>query len=127
MNNKGFSLIELVMFIIIGAIFLPASVIAFTKVMDNYSRPDYYVKAKFYADKKTAEAINNIYNSIGCLNETVDGYILECTISMIDPETLTTAGSNANYKQIKITVQHPNLLENYEIYTIVTKRPKDSS
>jgi len=61
MNNKGFTLIELVMFIVVGGIFLPASMIAFTSVMNNYSRPDYTIKARFYAEKRMSEITNRLY------------------------------------------------------------------
>ncbi len=99
LNDKGFTLIELIMFIIIGAIFLPASMIAFSSVMSNYSRPDYYMKARFYADKRMAEITNNQYDDIKvgssslCPNHTVsaepeapdDGYTTECAIVAINP------------------------------------------
>jgi len=144
-NNKGFTLIELIIFIIIGGIFLPASFVAFTSVMNNYSRPDYYMKAMFYADKRMAEITNNPYVSIlpnvpipptglSCsdtfppTNFTPEaapdaGYTTGCVIEFINPDLHTTANPNSNYKRITVTVKYSGLLSDYTISTIVTKRP----
>ncbi len=137
MNKKGFTLIELIMFIIIGAIFLPASMIAFTSVMSNYSRPDYYVKAKFYADKRMAEITGNSYDNItaaglSCSTPAVftaesspdDGYTTGCIIESINPFDLSTKSPTSNYyKKITVTVRYSRLLSDYTISTIVTRRP----
>jgi prepilin-type N-terminal cleavage/methylation domain-containing protein len=127
-NNKGFTLIELIIFIIIGGIFLPASFVAFTSVMNNYSRPDYYVKAMFYADKRMAEITNNPYDNITqaslCSTPTTEGggYTTECSVVTINPD-LSTTSPNPNYKRITVTVKYSGLLSDYIIKTIVTRRP----
>ena len=137
MNKKGFTLIELIIFIVIGAIFLPASMIAFTSVMSNYSRPDYYVKARFYADKRMAEITNNLYDNIAvgasglCPNNKTeaapdDAYRTECAIvAMNNDLTISSDQTNnkAPYKKITVTVTYPGLLSNYVISTIITRRP----
>ncbi|MDD4197665.1 MAG: prepilin-type N-terminal cleavage/methylation domain-containing protein [Syntrophorhabdaceae bacterium] len=145
MNDKGFTLVELIMFIIIGAIFLPASMIAFTSVMNNYSRPDYYVKARFYADKRMAEITSkpydDIYNEfpIGgvstlCPNITAsaapeapdDGYTTSCAIVAITPNLTISpiqTDNKAPYKKITVTVTYSGPLSDYTISTIVTRRP----
>jgi hypothetical protein len=128
------------MFIIIGAIFLPASMIAFTSVMSDYSRPDYYVKARFYADKRMAEITNNTYDNIipspcptalstlpttpetapdngygtGSCVDTINAYDLSTTTTPLSPY----------YKRITVTVRYSGLLNDYVISTIVTRRPK---
>jgi prepilin-type N-terminal cleavage/methylation domain-containing protein len=137
LNDKGFTLIELIMFIVIGAIFLPACMIAFTSVMGNYSRPDYYVKARFYADKRMAEITNNQYDditvgtSVLCPNSTAeawpdDKYTTTCAIAAINPDlTISSDQTNnkAPYKRITVTVTYSGLLSPYIISTIVTRRP----
>jgi hypothetical protein len=62
LNSKGFTLIELIIFIIIGAIILPASFVAFTAAIKHFSTPDYYVKARFFAEQKMEELTSNTYN-----------------------------------------------------------------
>jgi len=128
MNNKGFTLIELVMFIVIGGIFLPASMIAFTSVMNNYSRPDYTIKARFYAEKRISEITNRLYSDIvagSCSNTDEDeGYTTECSIVTVNPDTLTTTTPDANYKRITVAVKHVGLLTDHIVVTMVAKRPK---
>ena len=138
LSNKGFTLIELIVFIIIGAIFLPASFVAFTSVMNNYSRPDYYVKAKAYADKRMAETTNNPYDSIPPGLSSLcpatftaeaspdDGYTTGCAINLINANDLstTTMPTSPYYKRITVTVKYSGLLSDYVISTIVTRRPK---
>lgn len=140
MNDKGFTLIELIMFIIIGAIFLPASMIAFTSVMNNYSRPDYYVKARFYADKRMAEITSKPYDDItpaklSCSATSSptdftaesapdDGYATGCVIELINPSDLSTKSPTSSYyKKITVKVTYSGLLGPYVISTIVTRRP----
>jgi Tfp pilus assembly protein FimT len=74
-GNKGFTLVELVAFIVIGGIFLPASMIAFSEIS------------------------------------------LQCSAS----HTVTTDFSY--YKRIEVTVQMPDN-SIYDVYTVVSKRPK---
>ncbi|NLT21804.1 MAG: hypothetical protein GXX82_02025 [Syntrophorhabdus sp.] len=131
-NNKGFTLIELVMFIVVGGIFLPASMIAFTSVMNNYSRPDYYMKARFYAEKRVAEITNTPYDNLvpgSCSSTSEEGgkYTVECSVTSLNPDLSpsgTTSGTDP-YKRIVVTVKHTGLLDGkHVISTIITRRPK---
>ena len=140
LNDQGFTLVELIMFVVIGAIFLPASMIAFTSVMNSYSRPDYYVKARFYADKRMASITNNTYDSITAAGLACSatsppaiftaesapdtGYTTGCVIELINPNDLsTTSPTSIYYKRITVTVKYSGLLSDYTISTIVTRRP----
>ena len=58
-SYKGFTLIELIIFIIVGAIILPASFVAFTAAIKHFSTPDYYVKARFFAEQRMEEVTSN--------------------------------------------------------------------
>ncbi len=136
LGKKGFTLIELIVFIVVGAIFLPVSLIAFTSVMNNYSRPDYYVKAKFFADKKMAEITNDTYDNINisqnsCSNPLTftpeaapdNGYTTGFCVDYLNTD-LTKNSNPTNYTQITVTVKNPVLLSDYVISTIVTRRPQ---
>ena len=136
-GNKGFTLVELVAFIVIGGIFLPASMIAFTSVMSNFSTPDYQVKARFMAEQKVEGLTASSYDGLNTVNkpyESVPGYAgyqwkwivcntgsseisLQCSAS----HTVTTDFSY--YKRIEVTVQMPDN-SIYDVYTVVSKRPK---
>jgi len=131
LNNKGFTLIELIMFIIVGAIFIPVSLIAFTSVMSNYSRPDYYVKARFYAEERMSEITSLPYDNItndNLCSEQIDlgdDYKTKCTIILINPVDLSTTSASPYYKRIIVTVEYPGLLgDGYIVSTIVTRRPE---
>lgn len=109
--------------------------IAFTSVMNNYSRPDYYVKARFYADKRMAEITSNTYDNIKVgstdlcpdkKSEADGGYETECAILAINNDlTISSDQTNneAPYKRITVTVRYSGLLSDYTISTIVTRRP----
>ena len=68
LGNKGFTLIELVAFIIIGGIILPASLIAFTAVLEGFSRPDYQAQARFIAEAKMEDITSQSFNSLPTQN-----------------------------------------------------------
>jgi len=131
LNDKGFTLIELIMFIIVGAIFIPVSLIAFTSVMSNYSRPDYYVKARFYAEERMSEITSLPYDKIipgqfdWQLVEESGGYETKYDVIEINPVDLgTTSTSPSDYKRITVAVQYSGLWGGpYTVSTIVTRRP----
>ena len=143
MSNKGFTLIELIIFIIVGGILLPLAMIAFTSAMKGASTPDYMIKARFYAEQKMEELTKDRFDCV-CIN--TGSCFPSCnTGSNIDtPETnyqrtwsicyvpstnlndLTQCSSTySNYKRITITVTPPTgSTNNYDVSTIVTRRPK---
>lgn len=146
--NVGFTLIELIIFIVVGAIFLPASFIAFTTAMQHFSRPDYYVKARFLAEQKMEELTSNSYDCV-CTSMTPNPSGLcklgpnryDCTVGMgsdvpelswtrtwsvcyvtsdnIDPVSGCSTSYNA-YKRISITVDPPSSGTDYPDYIVKT-------
>jgi len=135
LGNKGFTLIELVTFVIIGGIFLPASMVAFSSVMSNFSMPDYQVRARFYAEQKMEELTSRNYadpllnlrakdaEPYPLVSGTAD-YRWTWEIRYIDPTTNPIQdGSNTNYKRISVYVKAPDASE-YKVHTIITRRPK---
>lgn len=117
--------------------------VAFTSVMSNYSRPNYYVKARFYADKRMAEITSKTYDDItpaklSCSSdasvlpvftaelEPDDGYSTGCIIEFINPFDLSTKSPTSSYyKRVTVTAKHSGLLGDYTISTILTRRPKE--
>jgi prepilin-type N-terminal cleavage/methylation domain-containing protein len=141
MNRKGFTLIELIIFIVVGAIILPASFVAFTSTMKYFSTPDYYVKARFFAEQKMEELTSNAYNSpnivaTGSPTPVIDptpldaGFQRRWSICLIVPLTpdqcvsyAPTDEPNYNYKKIVVSITMPDNSV-YDVATIVTRRPK---
>jgi hypothetical protein len=149
LSKKGFTLIELIVFIIVGAIILPASFVAFTAAMQHFSTPDYYVKARFIAEAKmeditsrafaelppdsTAYVNNNItYSSVrGDLSNYVSGTCVRfCTQDYAHYQWKWTIASysfgsldSSVCKMADVSVKMPDGSE-FAVSTLVTKRPK---
>jgi prepilin-type N-terminal cleavage/methylation domain-containing protein len=126
LSKKGFTLIELIVFIVVGAIILPASFVAFTAAIQHFSTPDYYVKARFYAEQKIEMLTSYTYTDSALDpvpgSDTPEiGYPRTWNISFID-STLAPS-SNVGYKKIVVSVAMPDG-SIYDVSTIVTKRPK---
>ena len=126
LSKKGFTLIELIIFIVVGAIILPASFVAFTAAIRHFSTPDYYVRARFFAEQKMEMLTSYTYTD-PALNpapgsDTPEvGYPRTWNISYID-STLAPS-SDVGYKKIDISVTMPDG-SIYDVSTIVTRRPK---
>ena len=136
LSRQGFSLIELVTFIVVGGIILPASIIAFTNAMGNFMTPDYQTKARFYAEQKIEEVTSQSFDNLTCLTGTPNtttytdspgGYQRVCLINYVQYNSGTNAiedaGSATYYKKVKISVT-PSGSPTYDVSTIITKRPK---
>jgi len=136
-SRKGFTLIELIIFIVVGAIILPASFVAFTTAMKYFSRPDYYVKARFIAEQKMEEITKDVFDTVMNINlpySSVPGYTdyqwkwticntgsSEISLGCSASHTVTT--DFIYYKRIEVTILMPDN-STYDVYTLITKRPK---
>ncbi|HBE44023.1 MAG TPA: hypothetical protein DDW17_00875, partial [Deltaproteobacteria bacterium] len=70
MNRKGITLIELVVFILVGSIFVPLAYIAFTSVVRDSVRPETAGKARFIAEAKMEDITKDAYDSITTVSTT---------------------------------------------------------
>ena len=61
---KGFTLIELIVFIVVAGIFIPMAYIAFMAVTKDSTSPDILMTARFLTEKKLEEIISSSYDSI---------------------------------------------------------------
>lgn len=136
LSKKGFTLIELIVFIVIGAIFLPASFVAFTAAIQHFSTPDYYVKARFFAEQKMEELTSNVYvapslNPIAGATESINdpsGAVFQrswsiCYVGPGDIDAACSVSPDTNYKRVTVTITPPSGPD-YIVRTIVTRRPK---
>lgn len=139
-SEKGFTLIELVTFIVIGAIILPTSMIAMTAVFNSFNKPDQVVKARFYAEKKFAEFTRYPYadSRLDPVDETPDeliaggdGFKWKWKIKYVDPATYNATTNpyfnevayNTRYKVITVTIKEPDDTV-YVFPLLITQRPK---
>ena len=151
-HDRGFTLIELIVFIVVGAIILPTSFVAFSSAIQYFSRPDYHVKARFYAEQKMEELTSNRYCCV-CLNHASLSCASACPVSgsctMGSDDTLWTDSpetgftrtwdicyvtqdsldpdacslSETDYKRLRVTII-PFSGDRYTVKTSVTRRPK---
>lgn len=131
-SKKGFSLIELVTFIIVGGIILPASIIAFTGSLGNFSTPDNQIKARFYAEQKMEEVTSLPFDTMVCSTPTDTpeaSFSRTCSIGYVQYNGVSNAledtGSTTNYRKVTVTVTPPEgSTYVYSVSTVVSKRPK---
>jgi hypothetical protein len=64
MNKKGITLIELIVFIIVGAIFIPLAYIAFTSAVNNSMKPETAATTRVIAEGKIADITKDTYDNI---------------------------------------------------------------
>jgi hypothetical protein len=63
MNKKGITLIELIIFIIIGGMFIPLTYIAFTAAVKETTTPENLVKARFIAESKMEDITSKVFDN----------------------------------------------------------------
>lgn len=136
-SGIGFTLIELIIFIVVGAILLPASFIAFTAAVKHFSRPDHYVKARFFAEQKMEELTSNAYSGINVTPAIVIEGLSEagfqqrswniCHVLPSSPDQCVSSDPtnepNYYYKKIVVSIAMSDGSA-YDVSTLVTKRPK---
>jgi hypothetical protein len=81
-STRGFTLIELIIFIVVGAIILPASFVAFTAAIKHFSTPDYYVKARFIAEAKMEDITSRMF-------------------AELPPDNITYVNNNLTYSSVR--------------------------
>lgn len=139
-SSSGFSIIELITFIVIAGIFVPLAYIAFSSATKSAAVPEHVITARFIAEQKMEEITRNPFEGIiieskcyptddpGPNVSVPTGYQLEWTVDKVDDyssiSSLIASADYANYKIITVNVKTPDNFE-YKVYTIVTKRPQE--
>ncbi len=133
MNRSGFTLVELILFIVIVAILAPAAHIAFSGALKGSADPERIMKARFLAEQKMEYFTRSAYKNIpvGTTNYQAmggnPGYEIKWTVGYVkysgSPPNLTVTDSDQDrkYKKIIVSVKEPQGFE-YRVYTIVTDR-----
>lgn len=108
-KNKGFSLIELILFIVVTAILASTLLLAFNNVLVNSDTSRNQIVAQMTAQQCmewfVGQRLSNGYSSIACPSTTVPSFCTApsgYTISV--NSACTTISSDANYKTITVTV-----------------------
>jgi type II secretory pathway pseudopilin PulG len=134
MNNRGFTLIEIIVLIVMAGILLPVIAVPFVTGVRGSGKPEMVTKAMYFAHQRM-EWLMKFNYSRPELNTTVlttivpapaSGYQWEYEILYVPSSDLKAAGSvsppDTGYKRIRVRVTDPEN-STYEVYSVVTNFP----
>jgi len=145
-SNRGFTIIELITFIVIAGIFVPLAFIAFSAATKSATKPEQVITARFIAEQKMEEITKQKFVNIGTSTSyaAVTGnpgyewkkeianigygdvkktYVNQYGITMAYYKT-SLQNTNLNIAKVTVHVKDPDNWE-YVVSTIITKRPGD--
>ena len=129
MGNKGFTLIEIIILIVMAGILLPAIVAPFVTGVKGSGKPEMVNAAMYLAHQKMEEFMKFDYGN-GALNPTaltpyanadISGYQWQWSVTLVD-SNLSVSATDVGYKQILVRVRDPES-DSYEVYSVVTNFP----
>jgi len=129
-GNRGFTLIEIIILIVMAGILLPAIVVPFVTGVKASGKAEMVNTAMFLAQQRMEEFMKFDYSKSPELDPTVGfvsfstgdpNYPGEYEIVYVD-SNLSTPSTDAGYKRIIVRVRDPENT-NYEIYSVVTNFP----
>ena len=132
--NRGFTLIEVIIFIVVAGVLASGIFIPFLTSLKGSMTPDKVATATYLAQQRMEESTKNAYgdsdlNPIPLTSYTqVDptnfpNYYWQWQISYVD-ENLADSPSDVGYKLILVRVKDPDN-EVVELQTVVIERPAD--
>jgi len=128
MNNRGFTLIEIIVMIVMAGILLPVIVVPFVTGIRGSGKPEVVAKAMYFAHQRMEElmkynycnaALNVTVGSVAFTTGGEPNYTGLNSIAYVD-DTFTASGSDVGYKMITVTVTDPQGIT-YNVYSVVTK------
>jgi type II secretory pathway pseudopilin PulG len=127
MGNKGFTLIEIIVLIVLAGIIIPVIVIPFATGIRGSGKPEMATTAMYLAHQKMEELMK--FNYCQAPNLTpgtytlpappIAGYTWQWVISYVT-NTFAASGSDVGYKMITVTVTDPQG-STYNVYSVVTR------
>jgi type II secretory pathway pseudopilin PulG len=129
MNNKGFTLIEIIVLIVMAGILLPAIIVPFVTGVRGSGKPEMATTAMYLAHQKMEELMKFDYSRAPDLTPgtytlpapPISGYTWQWVISYVD-NNFNASGSDVGYKMIRVTVTDPQS-STYNAYSVVTNFP----
>jgi prepilin-type N-terminal cleavage/methylation domain-containing protein len=134
-GNRGFTLIEIIILIVLAGILLPVIIVPFVTGIKGSGKPEKVTTAMYFAHQRMEELMKCNYNR-STLNPTgltayadIDavnfpGYQWRWSISLVQPNATNGFSTSTleGYKQIMVRVRDPELTE-YDVYSVVTFFP----
>jgi type II secretory pathway pseudopilin PulG len=129
MNEKGFTLIEIIVLIVMAGIIIPAIMVPFATGIRESKKPEVVTTAMYLAHQKMEELMKFDYSRAPELNPgtytlpapPTTGYTWQWVISYVD-NNFAASGSDVGYKMIRVTVTDPES-DTYDVYSVVTNFP----
>jgi type II secretory pathway pseudopilin PulG len=134
MNNKGFTLIEIIILIVMAGILLPAIIVPFATSVKGSGKPEVTTTAMYLAQGRMEELMKfdygngalNTRNLTAWANAGLPSYDYQYDILYVPNNDLTAAGSvnppDTGYKRIRIRLRDPDMVI-YEVHSVVTNFP----
>jgi prepilin-type N-terminal cleavage/methylation domain-containing protein len=128
-GNRGFTLIEIIIVIIMAAILLPAIIVPFAIGVQKGRKPEMVNTALYLAHQKMEEFMkfnygNAALNPIGLtpyVNADISTYQWHWEIVYVD-SNFNTSATDVGYKRILVRVKDPEN-DTYKIDSVVTRFP----
>jgi len=135
-GNKGFTLIEIIILIVMAGILLPAIIVPFVSAVKGSGKPEMATTAMYLAHQKMEEFMKYRYQN-SALNPTdltlwasipgFTGYDWQWEIYFVNSDFNVVGDGKAatnhrGYKRILVRVKDP-MNDTYEIYSVVTFLP----
>ena len=129
LNNRGFTLIEIIILIVMAGILLPAIIVPFATGVKGSGKPEMATTAMYLGHQKMEEFMkfdysNAVLNPIALtsyVNSDITTYQWQWEIAYVD-NNFNASGSDVGYKRILVRVRDPEN-DAYEIYSVVTRFP----
>jgi type II secretory pathway pseudopilin PulG len=126
--ERGFTLIEIIVLIVMAGIIIPAIIVPFATGIRGSQKPEMVTKAMYFAHQRMEELMK--YNYCNAALNVTGGFVAFTTsgepnykgqnnIAYVD-DTLTASVSDVGYKMITVTVTDPQG-NAYNVYSVVTR------
>jgi hypothetical protein len=134
MNNKGFTLIEIIILIVMAGILLPAIIVPFATGIRGSNKPEMVTAAMYLAHYKMEEFMKYRYLNSALNPTAITGYAAipgfsdyywQWEIYYVEDSSFNVVGdgiqatNHRGYKRIFVRVKDP-MNDTYEIYSVVT-------
>jgi len=129
LNNRGFTLIEIIILIVMAGILLPAIIVPFATGVKGSGKPEMATTAMYLGHQKMEEFMKFDYSNAVLTpvaltpyaNSDITTYQWQWEIAYVD-NNFNASGSDVGYKRILVRVRDPEN-DAYEIYSVVTRFP----
>ena len=128
-KNKGFTLIEIIILIVMAGVLLPVIIVPFVTGVKSSGKPEMATKAMYLAHQKMEEftkfqytdpTLNPIALTAYAAIPGNSGYEWQWEIALVDNNF--NASADVGYKRILVRMKDPQN-DTYEIYSVVTRYP----